>query len=287
MLAHEILTKKLKELSPRDRIEQDCALKEIFHYFILASLSRYGFFKTAEFHGGTFLRIVHQLPRFSEDLDFVSKTVNPSFGWEEFIKNLKNDLGNYGIEIDFLDKSEKDSNVRKAFLKTESLGRILKNDLPFSIHSGQKIRVKVEIDTNPPSGSKFENQFISYPELFAVTSQTLPSAFASKSHALLCREYTKGRDWYDFIWYVGKGVSVNYQLLENALMQVGPWKSQQLKVTKEWYIKELKNRITSIDWKKAKEDVENFLRKEERGFLNNWDEGFFITVINRLNSMVG
>ena len=112
--------------------------------------------------------------------------------------------------------------VRKAFVKTDSIGSVVTLGLPFERVSSKKIRIRLEIDINPPQGSSFETSYLSFPTTAPLTTQTLPSGFGTKTHALLCRRYVKGRDWYDFLWYVARRTVPDLALLGNALLQQGP-----------------------------------------------------------------
>ena len=150
----------------------------------------------------------------------------------------------------------------------------------------RKIRIKLEIDTNPPDGSNYEIKYLDFPFVSSVTIQDLPSLFAGKIHALLCREYTKGRDWYDFIWYAGRGVDINYQFLASALKQQGPWQGQELKVDKEWSIKTLHEKICSLDWQEAKNDIRRFVRQNELASLDLWDKELFLDRLDKYASKV-
>ncbi|MDD5067288.1 MAG: nucleotidyl transferase AbiEii/AbiGii toxin family protein [bacterium] len=276
----DIIREKLREYSPKNGIEQENILQEIVQYYMLASLARTGFFSIAGFHGGTYLRMVHNLDRFSEDLDFILKKPDRKFKWQEYTGPVLGDLQAEGLKLQIQDRSE--SNVKKVFLKTDSIGKVILIDLPFSRHNARKIRVKLEIDTNPPKGSEFETQYINFPTVAAITTQSPDSSFSLKSHALLCRKYVKGRDWYDFAWYVSKKTRLNFILLKNALLQIGPWEKQKLSIDMDWYVKNLKEKITGIDWKKAKEDVMRFIPTASQDKLEVWSRDFFINQLEQM-----
>jgi predicted nucleotidyltransferase component of viral defense system len=278
----KILSEKIREYHPANAMEQENILQEIMQQYILANLSRKGFFRKAAFHGGTCLRILHGLNRFSEDLDFILIKPDRKFQWTEYASSVRSDMEKEGIALETQDKSEADVAVKKAFLKTDRLGEILELGLPFSRRDLRKIRIKLEIDTRPPSGSTFETGYLSFPRVAAITIMTLESAFASKSHALLCRDYTKGRDWYDFWWYVTKKVRINYKLLQNALYQTGPWAGQKIRLTPDWYVDEISRRIKNINWKKAAEDVMRFLPLKEMENIELWSSDFFLYHAGRL-----
>jgi hypothetical protein len=145
-----------------------------------------------------------------------------------------------------------------------------------------KLQIKLEIDINPPGGSTYELKYLDFPLPFSIYSQDLPSLFASKSHALLCRDYTKGRDWYDFIWYVSMQETINFSLLNNAINQKGPWEDQNILVTPEWFTQKLREKIISINWDEARKDIARFLSPREADALAVWSKEFFLSRVDKL-----
>lgn len=276
----EIIQQKLLDYHCKTIIEQENALKEIAQEIALMALSRAGFFKIAAFQGGTCLRILYGLERFSEDLDFVLEKPDKNFDWEAYIKNMREEFNAYGYSLDAVHRKKLDTVIKTAFLKADSEGGMLV--IKDSRFHKPKLRIKLEIDTNPPDGSTYALNYLDFPLAYSVQSQDLPSLFAGKSHALLCRDYVKGRDWYDFCWYVAKKVSINFELLNNAINQAGPWKNKTISVTPEWYLKELRARIMQIDWEAAKKDVERFLRARELPTLELWSKDFFLSRMDKL-----
>ena len=117
---------------------------------------------------------------------------------------------------------------------------------------------------------------------YSIKTQDLPSLFASKNHALLCRNYIKGRDWYDFVWYVSRKTSINFLLLSNSLKQTGPWKDQNISVTPKWLLQKLKEKINSIDWDDTKKDVARFLKPRELTTLDVWSKKFFLSRLDKI-----
>lgn len=274
------IASKLKEYGPTNAIEQENALAEILQLYVLASLARAGFFRVAEFHGGTFLRIVHGLDRFSEDLDFALQRPDPAFAWRGYLTRILRDCAAEGLPLEAVDKA--DSTVRKAFLKTDSRGAFLQLDLPFTRHRAKKLVVKLEIDVDPPAGSTRETSFLTFPTVSAMTTQTLSSAFSGKLHALLCRKYVKGRDWYDFLWYAARGVRPNMPLLANAIEQAGPWAHAGVTVDEAFLVSNLRETVASIDWRQAAEDVRRFLRPRGQESLSLWGTELFSFHVTKL-----
>ena len=118
-------------------------------------------------------------------------------------------------------------------------------------YRARKIRIKLEIDVNPPAGSTFTTSYLTFPVTAPMTTQSLESGFSLKLHALLCRPYVEGRDWYDFVWYVARGTRPDLNLLSQAVQQQGPWAGQRITVTWRWVQENLEAAIRRIDWTAA------------------------------------
>ncbi len=238
----KMIQQRLSTYNCKTDIEEQQAIREITQEVVLAALGRGDFFKHALFQGGTCLRIFYGLNRFSEDMDFILRQTNPDFQLKDHVKHLTDELSAYGYNIEITDRSKIDVTVQKAFLKDNSLGRII--DLHHANQTGPmaKIRIKLEVDTKPPAGSGQELKYLDFPFVTTVAVQDKPSLFAGKIHALLCREYIKGRDWYDFIWYTSNGIDINYDFLTSAINQIGPWQGQPLTVDKAWVLSELEKK---------------------------------------------
>lgn len=276
----EVIQQKLLTYQCNTVLEQENALKEIAQEIALMSLSRAGFFRVAAFQGGTCLRILYGLERFSEDLDFVLEKADPHFNWETYIKSMHEEFNAYGYTLEVMRKKKLDKAIQTAFLKADSEGGLLL--LKDARTNRPKLQIKLEIDTNPPEGSEYELKFLDFPLPYSVQTQNLSSLFASKSHALLCRHYIKGRDWYDFTWYVSRKIPINFSLLNSALQQAGPWKGKNILATPAWFLKELKIKINNVDWNDVKKDIARFLRPRELPALNLWSKEFFISRADKL-----
>lgn len=277
-----LLSARIREYSPADAIEQENVLQELMQHYVLASLSRAGLFSEAVFHGGTCLRIVHGMSRFSEDLDFLLKRPDPGFTWTRYLEAVARDCAREGIEFDVKDTAAARTTVRKAFLTTDSLGKVPPLSLPFDRPNPRKIRIKLEVDTNPPAGVRFQTSYITFPATAVLTTQTLPSGFGTKCHALFCRRYLKGRDWYDFAWYAARRIAPDLTLFQNALLQQGPWAGRLLEVTRSWYLEQMTALIGSIRWEDARQDVRRFLPAREQEGLGLWSREFFLDQLARV-----
>jgi hypothetical protein len=278
----DVLKARFDAYTPRGALEQENVLKETMQHYILAALSKQGLFSEAIFHGGTCLRIVNGMQRFSEDLDFLLKTPDPQFRWQTYLDRIRHDCAGEGIEFESVDRGSCDTTVRKAFLKTDSVGSLLTFQLPFGRHRARKIRIKLEVDTNPPQGSSVETAYLMFPRPEPLTVQTLTSGFGLKLHALLCRPYVKGRDWYDFLWYVSRHTRPDLPLLANALNQQGPWADTSPQVTLDWLTDEIEKKIASVAWDLAQEDVRRFLPHGEQDALRHWEAPLFRYHVTKL-----
>ncbi len=277
----ELIQQRLDSYKAGNPVEEEQATKEILQEVALYSLWRTGFFEVAAFQGGTSLRILHKLPRFSEDLDFILKEPDPGFEWSGYLQKLQDGFEEFGLQTEVLDKSRMDQSVKKAVLKDNSIS----NQLNLSFYRGhpeQKLKIKLEIDINPPEGSGYEYAYLDFPLDFEVCHQDLSSNLALKIHALLCRPYLKGRDWYDFNWYVKHKVKPNFPHLQAALYQFGPWKDESITADMDWLHHAMMAKIASVDWKETAMDVERFLKPAEKQSLTLWSEKFFQSKVENL-----
>lgn len=277
---------RLDSYVPQNQLEEENAIREITQEIALSCLSRQGFFKIGVFIGGTCLRVFYGLSRFSEDMDFALKKADSKFDWSPHLRELKNDFKAYGYELHIQDRSALTRSVKTVFLKDDSIGKILilnyrKNTIPKSI------KIKLEIDTNPPVGAIQEQRYIDFPVTVPVLSYDLPSLFAGKSHALLCRNWEKGRDWFDFSWYVGRKAVVNFDLLSNAIDQNGPWKGKGIKINPDWYFEKMREKIVSINWESQKKDMARFVMQKDLDLIEVWSSDFFLGRLQMMREYLG
>lgn len=276
----QVIQARLLSYHCQTLLEQEHALKEIAQEIALMALARKNFFRVAAFQGGTCLRILYGLPRFSEDLDFVLLQPDPHFDWSSYVEEMQAEFLTYGYSLEVTNKSKLSRPVKMAFLKAESLGGIL---LLRDIRTNQpKLQIKLEIDSNPPAGSSYEIKYLDFPLAYAIQTQDLASLFASKCHALLAREYVKGRDWYDFLWYLSRKVSINLTLLGYALKQTGYLKAED-DLTRVLFLERLRDRIQSISWSETRKDVARFLPAHELPALELWSQDFFLSKLEQLS----
>lgn len=208
------------------------------------------------------------------------KDSDPDFRWEKYQNELQDTLLKFGIRSEFQSKGKMDARVRNALLKDSSTTKQI--DLSFANHDPQqKIRIKLEVDVFPPQLSGKSETLLEFPVEHFVSHQNLAPNFALKIHALLCRHYLKGRDWFDFSWYVGQRIFPNLPHLREALLQTGPWKgNNDLEVNMEWLARELSKKTTTVDWESATVDVKNFIYSNTHNSLHLWNQQFFEKKLN-------
>jgi len=282
----KVIQQRLASYRCRTGVDEQRAIREISQEVVLAALGRSDFFKHALLQGGSCLRIFHGLNRFSEDLDFILRKPDVAFELQQYLRHVSDELTAYGYDIEITDRSKADAAVKMAFLKDASLGKVLSLRHTDRTGLAAKIRIKLEVDTNPPSGSTEGLQYLDFPFVSAVAVQDKPSLFAGKLHALLCREYVKGRDWYDFLWCTSQSVGVNFEFLAGAIQQLGPWQGKRITVDENWVLATLEERITSIDWREAAEDVRPFVPAEEQASLDLWSRELFLRQLRKLEQTV-
>ncbi len=278
----DIIQKRLDSFHCSSRQDEERAIREITQEVTLAALSRTDFFAKAIFLGGTCLRIFYGLDRFSEDLDFSLKMPNKKFRLDKYLQGLSQEFSAYGYRLEVVDRKEETSTVQKAFLKDDSLGKVLHLRHMRQDRSMAKIRIKLEIDTNPPLGGNVEAKYLAFPFAADVACQDESSLFAGKLHALLCREYVKGRDWYDLLFYSNRRTMPNLKLLSAAIDQNGPWSGQNILVDQSWCYAQLAEQIHRMDWSKVSADVRRFVSAQELPSLDIWSAALFASRIEWL-----
>lgn len=286
---NRIIEQMLKQYDTQTLFEKKNSLKEVVQEIVLCGLSRAGFFKTAAFYGGTALRIFYGLDRFSEDLDFSLKVPDREFDFDEYLPTLEKEVRAYGLNFSVETKNKTaDSDIKSAFLKGNTKEHILmlfaNEQLAQSIGSGELIKVKFEVDTNPPDYASFETKYRLLPIPYEITLYDMPSLFAGKIHAVICRAWknrVKGRDLYDYVFYLSRGESVNLKHLIARLAQSG-YISAQEQITIEDVKKMLRKRFENIDYAQAKQDVLPFIKNPAA--LDIWKADFFSEITENLKA---
>ena len=281
---HEAIRQMLEKYDCRRLEDYVQALREILQEIALLGLWRSKFFERAAFYGGTSLRILHGLDRFSEDMDFSLLSSKKNFNLGRYGDALQREMRAYGFDVWTETKSKRTpSAIQSAFLKANTLKQLLiieaGEEIVRELPKGQQVKIKVEVDTNPPGGFETEIAYLLQPIPFSVRVYTLPDLFAGKMHALLCRKWkqrVKGRDWYDLIWYVTHHPTLHLSHLEQRLRQSG----DRDVITPQAFRKDLHDTIDALDVDQAKRDIEPFVRNPET--LGVWSHTFFHTLVDRI-----
>ena len=278
----------LSKYDPKNNNERENAIKEIIQEIALSGLSKGGFFENAAFYGGTCLRIFHGLNRFSEDLDFALLEKDTDFKLDNYFPCLKKEFISYGIDVDIemKDKEHNDA-VQSAFLKGNTLTLMMsffpKDEDSKKVISNQKTKIKFEIDVDNPLGGQTETKYRMLPSPYEVKVFDEATLFAGKIHAILCREYkehVKGRDFYDYLFYIGKGSKFNFKYLENKLKNTGKI-SEDTVLTLEIVKNMLRDKFNEVNYESAKEDVSKFIQNTED--LKFWGPNLFISTLDELS----
>lgn len=261
------------------------ALKEVVQEVALCGLSRAGFFKHAAFYGGTALRIFYGLDRFSEDLDFSLVMPNPDFQLNRYFSGVESELAALGLKFSIEEKQKTvDSAIKSAFLKGNTKEHILNiYDIQnIGINPDEIIKIKFEVDTNPPAFAQFENKYRLLPSPYQVKLYDMSSLFAGKIHAVICRSWknrVKGRDLYDYVFYLLRQAKVNLPHLQARLEDSGTLPENGV-FSRETLLKMLQERFETIDFEQAKQDILPFIVNPDK--LDLWSKDFFMDITNNL-----
>lgn len=285
---NQIIDEMLKKYNAINILDKKNAIKEIMQEIVLCGLSRAGFFEKAVFYGGTALRIFYGLDRFSEDLDFSLKTPDLNFNLEKYFPILEREVSALGLNIK-IEKKEKTFNsaIKSAFLKGNTKEHLLlfySNDKLENINPDEVIKIKFEIDTNPPPFATFETKYKLEPSPYEISLYDLPSLFAGKIGAVLCRAWksrVKSRDLYDYIFYLQKNATFNLKHLQARLVQA-EFIEKDKQLTLEDVKEMLNQKFDSIDYEEAKKDVIPFVKDTD--LLNIWSADFFKAITQNLKA---
>ena len=275
----------LEEYKPQNEDEIIAALREIMQEITLAGLSRTDFFEKAAFYGGTNLRIFHGLDRYSEDLDFSLLKWDLDFSIEPYFKAILDEFKALGLTVSIHEKKKTaQTAIDSAFLKAETIWReIVLEDIikETGVRSNKTLKIKIEIDRQPPLYFKTEEKLLLKPFSFYVKCFTKPSLFAGKMHALLFRKWknrVKGRDWYDLEWYVKKGIPLDVNHFLARAKDSNDW--QEEFISNDQIIELLDTKINSVSFSSIKEDVVRFIKNDE--VLTIWSPEYFKDLIEKI-----
>ena len=269
-----IFEEMVADLNPQTSIDKINAQHEVMQQIALSGLQRGGFFEHAAFYGGTCLRIFHGLGRFSEDLDFTLTEKNLNVHLEDYFSSIIEAFKLTGREVEIKKKEKKSfGKVESAFLKDNT------DVYDIAFRTEKSIRVKIELDTDPPLDFETEQKLLLKPFSFMVRCVTLPDLFAGKIHALVYRNWqtrVKGRDWYDFEWYVANKIPLDFNHLQKRIKEFNG-----LDITKEEFLDSLKERLASTDMSMVRQDVLRFLRTDPH-MLDIWSNDYFLQLADMI-----
>jgi predicted nucleotidyltransferase component of viral defense system len=279
--------KMLEEYSCLSQNDYENAVKQIIQQISLLGLWRTKFFEHAAFYGGTALRMLYHLNRFSEDMDFTLLSKNKNFSIQSYHKGIEAELASFGFETEFhVKEKSKQTAIQSAFLKTNTLMSLININAPKEIqeitHGRAQIKVKLEIDTNPPLG--FDTDVIPLLDPIPCWIKTVskPDLFAGKVSAVLCRQWgtrIKGRDWYDFLWFIQQNIPLHIKHLEARLRQFGFYQREgdlDATITHKMIL----DKIQSIDVVLAKQDIIKFISNPDD--LAAWNRSLFEAALNKI-----
>ena len=249
------------------------ALYEVMQQIVLCGLYRGGFFNEAAFYGGTCLRIFYGLKRYSEDMDFSLLTKNPDFSLEKYFPAIIEEARLLGRDIVITKKDKKNlSRVESAFLKDNT------DVYNLTFATDKTLKIKIEVDIDPPLGFKTEQKLLMLPFSFNTRCMVQSDLYAGKMHALVFRQWKnriKGRDWYDFEWYVRNRIPLDFKHLQERAREFN-----NIELTKDDFVRMLKERFAKADIRQAKEDVLPFI--ENVNELDIWSNEYFIQLCDMI-----
>lgn len=284
---NEAVKRMLQRYELRRTDDYTRALREIFQELALLGLWRGKFFENAAFYGGTALRILHGLNRFSEDLDFSLRAPDPAFDLSRYLPGLERELEAFGLAVTVNIKPKTaTSAVQSAFLKAGTLEHLLTidagTDVTRGIPANQLIKIKLEVDVDPPGGFDTQTHFLLRPIPFSVKAYALPDLFAAKMHAIMFRRWknrVKGRDWYDLVWFAANHPTLHLAHLEQRMRQSGDWTADEA-LSKTAFEDLFAQTVAGLDVHRARVEVEPFVRDPDS--LTIWSQDFFMDIVRRI-----
>jgi len=287
IVMNEAVARMLERYDCRSLADHLQALREILQEIALLGLWRSKFFDKAAFYGGTALRILYGLDRFSEDMDFSLLSPIANFDLSAYMAAQQKELAAFGFDVRVEQRNKSAGNrVQSAFLKANTLNQLLviaaSEDIVQAVHRGQVLKIKLEVDTDPPPEFDTHTRYVLQPIPFAVRTYVLPDLFAGKMHAVLCRKWknrVKGRDWYDLVWYAANHPQLHLAHLEQRMRQSGDWEEKE-HLAPEEFRKLLIRSIDALDVNLARKEVEPFIKNPQN--LTLWSHEFFYDVASRI-----
>jgi predicted nucleotidyltransferase component of viral defense system len=273
----DIFNQMLSRYNIKTKEDRQNAVHEVMQQICLAGLNRAGFFDKAAFYGGTCLRIFYNLPRFSEDMDFSLTEFDDKFNLENYFEAIINEFTLLGREVQ-IQKKEKsqDTQIESAFLKDNT------DIVNIRFQTDPSIKIKIEVDKVPPLKFNTVHKLLLLPFSFMTRCFTLPGLFAGKIHALMFRKWrnrVKGRDWYDFEWYIRNNVQLDFNHFKERVIQSEGNEFENL--TPERFKQLLKEKINSTNIEMVKADVRRFVINPQE--LDIWSTNYFLQITDMMS----
>jgi predicted nucleotidyltransferase component of viral defense system len=278
----------LESYDLKSQYDYEIAIKEIVQLLALLGLWRSKFYEHAAFYGGTALRLFYGLKRFSEDLDFSLVKKDEDFNLIPHLKSIEKEIEAFGFKFSIeIRNKAMISPIESAFIKGNTRINLLCIEAGENIikrfHREQRIKIKLEIDTDPPPGSQHEVKTLLNPIPFGVKTFTRADLFAGKMHAVLCRQWksrVKGRDFYDLTWFIAQKTLCRIDYLKEKMIQTGHWKRED-QLDKTRLLQLLQDKFNTVDFELAKKDVKPFIKDEQE--LALWSREFFLDIIKNID----
>ena len=277
-MRNEIFDQMLSAYDLTTEQQKRNATFEVNQQLVLAGLYNGGFFNEAAFYGGTCLRIFHGLQRFSEDMDFSLLAPNGKFDFANYFQSIIDQFALVGRDAEIKKKDKKNfGKIESAFLKDNT------DVYDITFQTEKSVKIKIEVDTQPPLKFNTEQKLLLLPQSFMTRCFTLPDLFAGKMHALVYRAWknrVKGRDWYDFEWYVRHNIPLDFTHLHERALQFN-----QEDITKESFLEKLNERLATPDINQVKADVLPFVRNPKE--LDIWSNDYFLQLVKLIRFEIG
>ena len=268
-----IFDEMVEALHPSNKNEKERAQQEVMQQIALYGLYRGGFFDHAAFYGGTCLRIFHNLQRYSEDMDFTLTEKDANIHLENYFPQLIEAFKLTGREVTIKKREKKTfGKVESAFLKDNT------DVYDIAFQTEKTIKVKIELDTDPPLGFETEQKMLLKPFSTMIRCVALPDLYAGKMHALLYRNWktrVKGRDWFDFQWYVANRVPLNFKHLQKRVAEFNG-----IELSKEDFLEALHERLATTDIESVKQDVARFIFDQRD--IEIWSNDYFLQLADMI-----
>ena len=273
-MSNSVFERMMSQYPQKTAGDRRNATYEVMQQVVLAGLYRGGFFEHAAFYGGTCLRLFHGVERYSEDMDFSLLKKDENFSLERYFPAIIDECRLLGRDVEITRKDKRTfGKVESAFLKDNT------DVYNISFQTEKSLRIKIEVDTQPPLRFETEQRLLLQPFSFMVRCFTLPCLFAGKMHALLFRQWknrVKGRDWYDFEWYVRSAVPLNFAHLQARVKEFNG-----MDIDRAQFQTMLKERLSQADIRQVKADVLPFVKNPRD--LDIWSNDYFVQLAGMIH----